>query len=83
MKRTNYTTVLIIIVGSLFAVFLLTGASQDRSNDRWTIFAISGEKTGLYIMDQRTGDIYFLDDDPRIARTHVNISKLGNISEAR
>lgn len=74
---------LAIAAMSFFAMLFFTGASNQNTNERWSISAVSGELNGLYIMDQSNGDIYFLDDDPGIARSHAKIKKLGNISSAR
>lgn len=83
MKKNAFTTIVAALAISLMTVLFFTGASSQKEGGRWTISAVSGEINGLYIMDQSTGDIYFLDDDPNIARSHAKIKKLGNISSAR
>jgi hypothetical protein len=72
-----------IIATSLLAILFLTGASRESKSERWSISAVSGQTAGLYIMDQETGDIYFMDDDPRVASNRAKIKKKGNISDAR
>lgn len=82
MKEKTSLTLLCAIVLGLFAILMLTGASRG-SGGPWAISASSGEIPGLYIMNQSNGDIYFLENDPDIARNHAEIEKLGNISDAR
>jgi hypothetical protein len=83
MKERSLTACIAIMALSLLAVLLFSGATRPTENPRWSISAVSGGPHGLYIMDQQTGDIFFLDDDPNISRSHARIRKLGNVASAR
>lgn len=83
MNKKNLSFIVAIIATSLLAILFLTGASSPKSPGQWEISAISGQKTGLYIMDQTNGDIYFMEDDPGTSSSRARIKKLGNISDAR
>ena len=83
MNKQKLPVTVAILATSLLAILLLTGASSGSGSDRWSISAVSGPITGLYIIDQATGDIYFMDDNPKIASNRASIRKKGNMSDAR
>jgi hypothetical protein len=76
-----------VLVASICAgaILFTLGASNAGSSDgpRWTISATSGTDSGAYILDQKTGDIYFLEKSQNIGTKKMKIKLLGNIQEAK
>ena len=70
---------------SLGAIFFLTGAGSPESSTgiRWSMTQIAGSDSGAYILDQKTGDIYFLEKNPNIGTRKMKLTLLGNMSDAR
>ena len=80
MKINKLPFIVAAISTGLLATLLFTGASSKERAGPWEI---SAKTEGLYIMDQSTGDIYFMEDDPKTVSNRAKIRKLGNISRAR
>lgn len=77
-------TAFALFVSSAALLFALGASSQNESDGaRWAISAVSGDNPGAYVMDQRSGDIYFVRQNPNIGGRDLKAMRLGNISEAR
>jgi hypothetical protein len=69
---------------SLSALLFALGAStQNDSDARWSISAVAGDNPGAYVIDQNSGEIYFVKINPNIGGRELKIKRLGNISEAK
>ncbi len=85
MNVTITTKAALASILSLSAILFALGASSQGDSDspRWSISAISGDDPGAYVIDQKSGDIFFVKMNPNISNRDLKIKRLGNISEAK
>ena len=69
--------------GCVLLFALGANGQNDSDNPRWAISAVSGENSGAYVIDQTSGEVYFIRINPNASTRDLKIKRLGNMSEAR
>ncbi|MDP0497541.1 MAG: hypothetical protein Q7Q73_15170 [Verrucomicrobiota bacterium JB024] len=73
---------MILCLGAL--LFAAGATSPDASTGiRWTVTGVDSTCTSAYVIDQQTGDIYYLEKNQNISSRKIKLTRVGNMRDAR